>query len=175
MKISFKKIPRKWREKFDFSLINVNKLCILTRFFRFFCNGFKITNFFPGIGSYHLGTIPSLLLCYWTTLCYFVFTTPHGRVKRRRKTSLFLPLASSSSTTAMTQWRRKMKSGRESFDLFTCVWTTCSHFQKFARNFFNFTLFEIFIFCPKIQLWFPVKIVDFWVEKLVKMLWFWTF
>ena len=51
--------------------------------------------------------------------CYFVFTTPHGRVKRRRKTSLFLPLASSS--TAMTQWRRKMKSGRESFDLFTCV------------------------------------------------------
>ena len=23
------------------------------------------------------------------------------------------------------------------------------------------TLFEIFIFCPKIQLWFPEKIVDF--------------
>ena len=37
------------------------------------------------------------------------------------------------------------------------------------------TLFEIFIFCPKIQLWFPEKIVDFWDEKLVKMLWFWTF
>ncbi len=38
-----------------------------------------------------------------------------------------------------------------------------------------YTLFEIFIFCPKIQLWFPVKIVDFLGEKLVKMLWFWTF
>ena len=38
-----------------------------------------------------------------------------------------------------------------------------------------FTLFEIFIFCPKIQLWFSVKIVDFLGEKLVKMLWFWTF
>ena len=68
-----------------------------------------------------------------------------------------------------------------------------------------FTLFEIFIFFPKIQLWFPEKIVDFFVwktrenvvvldilavdnfdftrkivkkilgEKLVKLLWFWTF
>ena len=38
------------------------------------------------------------------------------------------------------------------------------------------TLFEIFIFCPKIQLWFPEKIVDFLGgENLVKMLWFWTF
>ena len=24
-----------------------------------------------------------------------------------------------------------------------------------------YTLFEIFIFCPKIQLWFPMKIIDF--------------
>ena len=69
-----------------------------------------------------------------------------------------------------------------------------------------YTLFEIFIFCPKNQLWFPEKIVNFfwwWKtrenvvvldflavdnfdftrkivnyfldEKLVKMLWFWTF
>ena len=39
-----------------------------------------------------------------------------------------------------------------------------------------FTLFEIFIFCPKIQLWFPEKIVDFLGgEKLAKMLWFWAF
>ena len=30
-------------------------------------------------------------------------------------------------------------------------------------------------FCPKIQLWFPVKIVNFLGEKLVKMLWVWTF
>ena len=67
------------------------------------------------------------------------------------------------------------------------------------------TLFEIFIFCPKIQLLFPEKIVEFlgWKtrenvmildflavdnfdftkkivkkildEKLMKMLWFWTF
>ena len=38
------------------------------------------------------------------------------------------------------------------------------------------TLFEILIFCPKIQLWFREKIVDFFLgEKLVKMLWFWTF
>ena len=37
---------------------------------------------------------------------------------------------------------------------------------------FGGTLFEIFIFCPKIQLWFPEKIVDFLGEKLAKMLWF---
>ena len=38
------------------------------------------------------------------------------------------------------------------------------------------TLFEIFIFCPKIQFWFPEKIVDFFlVEKLAKKLWFWAF
>ena len=38
------------------------------------------------------------------------------------------------------------------------------------------TLFEIFNFCPKIQLLFPEKIVDFLGgEKLVKMLWSWTF
>ena len=31
---------------------------------------------------------------------------------------------------------------------------------------FMHTLFEIFIFCPKIQLWFPEKIVDFiWVKN----------
>ena len=40
---------------------------------------------------------------------------------------------------------------------------------------FSDTLFEIFIFSPKIQLWFPGKIVDFFlVEKLVKMLGFWS-
>ena len=37
------------------------------------------------------------------------------------------------------------------------------------------TLFEIFIFCPKIQLWFPRKLSIFCLKKLVKMLWFWTF
>ena len=38
------------------------------------------------------------------------------------------------------------------------------------------TLFKILIFGPKIQLWFPEKIVDFFLgEKLVKMLWFWAF
>ena len=31
----------------------------------------------------------------------------------------------------------------------------------FTFNTYNATLFEIFIFCPKIQLWFPEKIVDF--------------
>ena len=37
-----------------------------------------------------------------------------------------------------------------------------SQFLNFlAKN----TLFEIFIFCPKIQLWFPVKIVDFFGRK----------
>ena len=45
-----------------------------------------------------------------------------------------------------------------------------------SRYILCITLFEIFIFCPKIQLWFPEKIVDFFGgEKLVKMLWFWTF
>ena len=39
-----------------------------------------------------------------------------------------------------------------------------------------FTLFEIFIFCPKLQLSFPKKIIDFFLgEKLVKLWWFWTF
>ena len=31
----------------------------------------------------------------------------------------------------------------------------------FPKIFFLYTLFEIFIFCPKIELWFPEKIVDF--------------
>ena len=31
-----------------------------------------------------------------------------------------------------------------------------------------YTLFEIFIFCPKIQLWFPEKIVDFFVWKTLE-------
>ena len=78
------------------------------------------------------------------------------------------------------------------------------HYYQYTQQYKN-TLFEIFIFCPKIQLWFPEKIVDFflvkiswnccgfglfscwqlwfhekivkkiWGEKLVKMLWFWTF
>ena len=42
--------------------------------------------------------------------------------------------------------------------------------------FMRYTLVEILIFCPKIQLWCPEKIVDFFLgEKLVKMLWFWIF
>ena len=37
------------------------------------------------------------------------------------------------------------------------------------------TLFQIFIFCPKLQLWFPEKKLSiFWGEKLLKMLRFWT-
>ena len=74
-------------------------------------------------------------------------------------------------------------------------------FQSFLSS---YTLFEIFIFCPKIQLWFHEKIVNFlgWKnrenvgvldvlavdnfdftrkivkkkigEKLVKLFWFWT-
>ena len=52
---------------------------------------------------------------------------------------------------------------------------TISMFVKFGPP-YSVTLFEIFIFCPEIQLWFSKKIVDFFVgEKLVKMLWFWTF
>ena len=47
--------------------------------------------------------------------------------------------------------------------------------EKPSRPAAPYTLFEIFIFCPKIQLWSPLKIVDFLGEKLVKMLWFWTF
>ena len=33
--------------------------------------------------------------------------------------------------------------------------------KKKMNNFSTCTLFEIFIFCPKIQLWFPEKNVDF--------------
>ena len=35
----------------------------------------------------------------------------------------------------------------------------------------HYTLFEIFIFCPKIQRCYPEKIVHFLAEKLMKMLW----
>ena len=34
------------------------------------------------------------------------------------------------------------------------------HFKNYTR-----TLFEIFIFCPKIQLWFTEKIIDFFGWK----------
>ena len=37
------------------------------------------------------------------------------------------------------------------------------------------TLFEIFIFVQKFNFDFSRKLSIFWVEKLVKMLWFWTF
>ena len=48
--------------------------------------------------------------------------------------------------------------------------------RKYGKSFFFSTLFEIFIFCPKIQLCFPEKIVVFfWGEKLAKLLWYWAF
>ena len=40
-------------------------------------------------------------------------------------------------------------------------YTTFTLFYKIISA----TLFEIFIFCPKIQLWFPEKMVDFWEWK----------
>ena len=47
----------------------------------------------------------------------------------------------------------------------------CSARKK--SNLWPHTLFEMFIFCPKIQLWFPEKIVDFFGgEKLAKI---WAF
>ena len=46
-------------------------------------------------------------------------------------------------------------------DPFSSKWI---HFLVKITN-FNFTLFEIFIFCPKIQFWFPEKIVDFFGWK----------
>ena len=53
-------------------------------------------------------------------------------------------------------------------------WLYCIKNSHFCYYFC--TPFEIFIFCPKIQLWFPEKIVEFfWGEKLVKMLWLWAF
>ena len=46
---------------------------------------------------------------------------------------------------------------------------------NFSDNFVH-TLFEIFIFCPKIQHWFPEKNCRIFLGwKLVKMLRFWTF
>ena len=42
---------------------------------------------------------------------------------------------------------------REVVKLNLIYWFDWFHLQR--------TLFEIFIFCPKIQLWFPDKIVDF--------------
>ena len=53
-----------------------------------------------------------------------------------------------------------MKSGRESFDLFTCVEPLVVTFKNSREISLIYTLFEIFIFCPKIQLWFPEKIVN---------------
>ena len=57
--------------------------------------------------------------------------------------------------------------------LFVFLFTLFENDQN--KSHFCITLFKIFIFCPKIQLWFSMKLVDFLVEKLVKMLWFWTF
>ena len=39
----------------------------------------------------------------------------------------------------------------------------------------HYTLFEIFIFVQKFHFDFPRKLSIFLGEKLVKMLWFWTF
>ena len=48
-----------------------------------------------------------------------------------------------------------------------CPWfcILCTSFPTFKDTLYLITLFEIFIFCPKIQLWFPKKIVDFFGEK----------
>ena len=44
-------------------------------------------------------------------------------------------------------------------------WWTAQLFRYWWDQMYIFTLFEIFIFCPKIQLWFPEKIVDFFGWK----------
>ena len=92
----------------------------------------------------------------------------------------------------------------QSYHWYSCLYNRMSESGKNPVK-KTHTLFEIFIFCPKIQLWFPEKIADFLGgeklvknvvvldylavdnfdfprklsiflgEKLVKMLWFWTF
>ena len=46
---------------------------------------------------------------------------------------------------------------------------------EFLNDFLFFILFKIFIFCPKIQLWFLEKIVDFFGWKTREKVGFWTF
>ena len=49
-----------------------------------------------------------------------------------------------------------------------CPWfcILCTSFPTFKDTLYLITLFEIFIFGPKIQLWFPEKIVDYiWVKN----------
>ena len=46
-----------------------------------------------------------------------------------------------------------------------CNIPVSSHAPKNINIKSIFTLFEMFIFCPKIQLWFPEKIFDFWWVK----------
>ena len=46
--------------------------------------------------------------------------------------------------------------------LFESSWHLFQHYELSIK----FTLFENFIFCPKIQLWFPVKFVDFFGVKI---------
>ena len=115
--------------------------------------------------------------------------------------------------TLMTSWstlvfqsqnNHKKLQQHQSYHWYSCLYNRMSESGKNPVK-KTHTLFEIFIFCPKIQLWFPEKIADFLGgeklvknvvvldylavdnfdfprklsiflgEKLVKMLWFWTF
>ena len=113
----------------------------------------------------------------------------HRRRKRRTKAKKIPPAAAPTITPMLDSWLSFLPPGNptcntQKYDNVSTLLILPSHTAYTLRQnhknveiniLYHCTLFEIFIFCPKIQLWFPVKIVDFLGEKVVKMLWFWTF
>ena len=103
----------------------------------------------------------------------------------KRKTTSPSHRTSTHSASAKTQWKRRLMMAFASIvlQLVKTSWaqtttelsSTTEDLKSIEAGNRSMCLVQIFIFCPKIQLSFPEKIVDFLGEKLVKMLRFWTF
>ena len=75
---------------------------------------------------------------------------------------LFSSIWQYSTCTFLTR-RERWYSIRNGWEKSTHPWTKTKYYLLifiWIKSVSHVTLFEIFIFCPKIQLWFPEKIVD---------------
>ena len=83
----------------------------------------------------------------------------------KRQDFLFSPLRRGWPPDAAATWAILLPVSLGVIDSSPTWRFACSNSPKFTQKFKFFcvkcTLFQIFIFCPKIQLWFPEKIGDF--------------
>ena len=111
------------------------------------------------------------MLLIHTKICPVIYSLRHVLLKDRKKTpqecspKLAPPFETlQKRSSCKKKWRRviKIKTLGSKASLSPLLLNSKSNFENRAHP--N-TLFEIFIFCPEIQLWFPKKIVDFFGRK----------